>query len=79
MWLVLRHAAWMLLAGSGIGLMLAYFSSVLLRTFLYGVQPQDPWIMGVVSLLLIVSGLAACAFPARRAAKVDPMVALRYE
>ncbi len=79
MWLVFRQAIWMLLAGSGIGLVLTYFSSVLLRAFLYGVQPQDPWIMASVSILLIVSGLAACALPARRAAKVDPMVALRYE
>lgn len=79
MWLIFRYATWMLMAGAGIGLMLAYFSSVLLRTFLYGVQPQDPWIMAFVSILLIVSGLAACAFPARRAANVDPMVALRYE
>jgi predicted permease len=79
MWLVFRQATWMLLAGLGIGLTLAYFSAVLLRTLLYGVQPQDPWIMASVSTLLIASGLAACALPARRAAKVDPIVALRYE
>jgi predicted permease len=79
MWLVLRQATWMLLVGSGIGLVLAYLSSVLLKTFLYGVKPNDPWTMGVVTLLLTGGGLAAAYLPARRAAGVDPMQALRTE
>jgi putative ABC transport system permease protein len=79
MWLVLRQATWMLLVGSGIGLVLAYLSSVLLKTFLYGVKPNDPWTMGVVTLLLMGGGLAAACLPARRAAGVDPMQALRTE
>jgi predicted permease len=79
MWLVLRQATWMLLVGSGIGLVLAYLSSVLLKTFLYGVTPNDPWTMGVVTLLLMGGGLAAACLPARRAAGVDPMQALRTE
>ena len=79
MWLVLRQASWMLLAGSGVGLILAYLSSLLLRTFLYGVQPHDPWTMGAVTLLLLVGGLIAAYVPARRAASVDPMRALRAD
>ncbi len=77
--LVLRQASWMLLAGSGVGLILAYLSSLLLRTFLYGVQPHDPWTMGAVTLLLLVGGLIAANVPARRAASVDPMRALRAD
>ena len=77
--LVLRKAIWMLIAGSGAGLVLSCFSAILLRPLLYGVRPQDPWNMLVVSILLIGIGLTACVLPARRAAKVDPMVALRYE
>ncbi len=78
-WLVMRQAVWMLLTGGAAGLMLAYLSSLVLRTFLYGVRPHDPWTMGTVTLLLLSSGLAAAYFPARRAARVDPMRALRTE
>ena len=78
-WLVMRQAVWMLLTGAGAGLMLAYLSSLVLRTFLYGVRPHDPWTMGTVTLLLLCSGLAAAYFPAHRASRVDPMRALRTE
>jgi predicted permease len=78
-WLVMRQALWMLLSGAMAGLLLAWLASLVLRTFLYGVQPHDPWTMGAVTLLLLMSGLAAAYFPARRAARVDPMQALRTE
>jgi predicted permease len=78
-WLVLRQALWMLLSGAIAGLLLAWLASLVLRTFLYGVQPHDPWTMGAVTLLLLMSGLVAAYFPARRAARVDPMQALRME
>jgi predicted permease len=77
--LVLRQAGWMLLAGSAFGLALAWFSSTLLRMFLYGVQPHDPWTMFAVTAVLLVCGLASAWIPARRAAAIDPMQALRTE
>jgi predicted permease len=79
MGLVLRQAGWMLIAGSCLGLALAYVTSLLLRTYLYDITAHDPWTMTAVTLLLVVGGLAASYFPARRAAQVDPMEALRTE
>jgi putative ABC transport system permease protein len=50
-----------------------------LKSFLYEVTPADPLTFAAVSLLLAVVALLACYIPARRAAAVDPLVALRYE
>lgn len=77
--MVLWHAAGMLLCGLGVGLMLAYMSAQLLHTLLYGVTVHDPWTMAAVTLMLLAGGLAAAYVPARRAAGVDPMEALRSE
>lgn len=77
--LVLRQAGWMLIAGSSLGLALAYVTSLLFRTYLYDITAHDPWTMTVVTALLVVGGLAASYIPARRAAQVDPMEALRTE
>ena len=77
--MVLRQAGGMLLCGLATGLLLAYATSRLLRTLLYGVRPQDPWTMAAVTLVLLAGGLAASYLPARRAAGVDPMEALRSE
>jgi len=66
-------------AGLAVGLVIAFASTRLLRTLLFDVQPADPTVLGVVSVLLGAIALAACYLPARRAASVDPLVALRYE
>jgi hypothetical protein len=79
MGMVLRQAGGMLLYGLAAGLLLAYATSRLLRTLLYGVRPHDPWTMATVTLVLLAGGLAASCLPARRAAGVDPMEALRSE
>jgi hypothetical protein len=77
--MVLRQAGGMLMAGLAAGLLLAYATSRLVTTLLYGVKPHDPRTMAAVALTLLVGGLAAAWIPARRAAAVDPMVALRSE
>jgi predicted permease len=79
MTMVLRQAGGMLIAGLAVGLLLAYITSRMVATLLYGVKPHDPWTMAAVALILLLGGLAAAFIPARRAAAVDPMVALRSE
>jgi ABC-type antimicrobial peptide transport system permease subunit len=65
--------------GLGLGLTFAVLLSRLLTRFLYGITPSDPVTYGVATVLVGGVALAACAIPAWRAARVDPMVALRYE
>jgi len=77
--MVLRQAGGMLMAGLATGLLLAYATSRIVGTLLYGVKPHDPWTMAAVTLILLMGGLAAACIPARRAAGVDPMAALRSE
>jgi putative ABC transport system permease protein len=76
---VLRQSAFITLAGTAIGLTLAVALTRLLTATLFGVSPHDPKTLGVVSLLFLVLGLLASYFPARRAASIDPMQALRTE
>jgi putative ABC transport system permease protein len=67
------------LAGVALGLSGAYFMTRLMATMLYGVAPTDLLTFGVVAAMLTSVALLACWMPARRAARVDPMVALRHE
>jgi len=77
--LVLGGSMRWVLAGLALGIAGSLGLTQLLRDLLYGVRPTDPLVLGAVSLLLTSVALVACYLPARRATKVDPMVALRYE
>jgi putative ABC transport system permease protein len=74
---VVRSGAWMAVCGIVVGLGAAWVSAGLLRQMLFGVEPQDPVTLGVVAAVLLAITLLASWLPARRAARVDPVVALR--
>jgi predicted permease len=77
--MVFRENAWVAVGGSLAGLAAALMASRVLESFLYGISVRDPWVMGgsVAALILIAS--AASLLPAMRAARIEPMVALRTE
>ena len=77
--MVLREAVWLSVAGIVVGLTGALFLARLVKSMLYGLQPADPISLISGALLLIAVGLAASWLPARRAARVQPMEALRHE
>jgi len=76
---ILRQGLGLAFAGAAVGLVGALVVSRLMADLLYGVRPRDPLTFGGVALLLISVALLACYIPARRAIRVDPLVALRHE
>ena len=76
---VLGYGLRLALAGSLVGVACALALSGLLRTLLFGVSPNDPTTIAIVTVLLLGVTVGAACVPARRATKVDPMVALRHE
>lgn len=79
LWMVLGHGLRLTLAGLVVGALAAVALGRLLAGLLYGVAPTDPLTFGAVAALLVAIALVACYLPARRAVRVDPMVAMRCE
>jgi putative ABC transport system permease protein len=77
--MVLRQGLGLAIVGAAVGLVCALIVSHLMASLLYGVRPTDPLTFAAVAFLFIGVAVLACYLPARRAMKVDPMVALRYE
>jgi predicted permease len=77
--MVLRQGARMVLLGVVLGVAASALATRWLRGLLFGVQPFDPATLGAVAMLFCLVALAACGVPARRAARVDPLTALRNE
>ena len=78
-WLILRRGLIQLVVGLTIGLAGAWFTSQALRPLLVQVTPNDPMTFAAISMLLSLVALAACLVPARRATRLDPLVALRRD
>ena len=77
--MILRHGLAIVIAGLAAGLLGAIALTRALTSLLYGVKPTDPLTFGIVSGVLVLVSLLACAVPALRASRVDPLIALRYE
>ncbi len=77
--LILRNASVLVVGGLGLGLACTWIATRLLKSFLFGVGQHDPFTIVTVSALLVACGLMAAFVPARRAASIDPMRALRTE
>jgi ABC-type antimicrobial peptide transport system permease subunit len=77
--LILKEAGWLVTTGIGAGLMCSIAAANLIRGLLFGVRSWDAATLAAVSAVLATSAMLASYIPARRAARVDPMVALRYE
>jgi putative ABC transport system permease protein len=79
LWLVLGDGAKLAFFGIAIGIAGATVVTRVMTSLLFEVKPTDPTTFSLVTILLGIVALVACYIPARRAMRVDPMVALRYE
>jgi predicted permease len=77
--LVMRQGLWQLGIGLALGMLLAFALAGLMETMLVNVEPTDPATFALIVVTLLFTGLAASAIPALRAARIDPMIALRKQ
>jgi putative ABC transport system permease protein len=79
LWMILREALALVLIGIALGVPCAFATAHLIASRLFGISPNDPVTLGVVVVALLLAAVFAAFAPARRAMRVDPMVALRHE
>ncbi len=79
LWMILRDGILLVVLGAVIGIPVAFGVTRFVSSFLYGLTARDPVTMALATALLALVTIIASLLPARRASKVDPMVALRYE
>jgi len=77
--MILTKGMRLMAAGVLIGLLASYYLTRFIASQIWGVSTTDPWTFVAVIIVVVSVGLTACLMPARRAARVDPLVALRYE
>jgi predicted permease len=79
MHLVLLHGARLAITGSVLGVVSAFFLRRIMASFIFGLSANDPFVLSIVPCIILLVILLACWLPARRASRIDPIVALRYE
>jgi putative ABC transport system permease protein len=79
LWMVLKQGIVTAVTGAVVGLFAAWILRRAIAQLVFGISPADPATFLSAAAVLVIFAAAACMVPARRAAKVDPMVALRYE